>query len=173
RGLLPTDMLAATHRRKRDDAGADRHHDRSADDLRQYGMRRTAQLTENENPPQQSPQLVRVREWNPACNPRVLDGILLKQISDDPHETARQEPEENVTRTRQLRPERTGAPGISESEHRHHSQLTDGEEGDEREGAHPGEIGFAIRYVHRSPQHTGGQCGGDTASCITRWHLRR
>src|SRR5882672_12684984 len=103
-------------------------------------MRCATQLTENENPPQQSPQLIRVRQRYSASDPRVLDGVLLEQISNDPHETARKKPEENVAGARQLRPERTRPAGIRERERRHHSQLSNSEERDEGERAHSGEI---------------------------------
>src|ERR1700686_3826263 len=102
-----------------------------------------AQLAKYEDSPQQSPQLIRVREGNSSRDPRVLDGVLLKQISDDPEKTAGQEPEKNVTSTRQLRPQRTHAAGIRECERRHHSHLSNGEERDEGERALPGEIGLA------------------------------
>src|SRR6266699_809649 len=135
-------------------------------------MRRAAQLTEHENPPQQSPQLVRVRERNPARDPRILDGVLLEQISNDPYETARQKPEENVTSARQLRPERTRPTGVRECERRHHPELSDSEKSDEGERAHSGEIGFAIGDVHRPPQHAGTQRGGNSTSRIVRRYLR-
>ena len=53
------------------------------------------QFVEDENAPQQSPELIGVGERNAAADANILSGVLLEEISEDPNEAAEHEPEEN------------------------------------------------------------------------------
>jgi len=54
------------------------------------------QFTEDKSAPCQSPKLVGVGQRNGSADAQVLGGELLKEIADDPGETAEKEPEEQV-----------------------------------------------------------------------------
>ena len=111
------------------------------------------QLAKNENPPEQSPELIRIGKRNAAADTDVLRGLLLKQIADYPDESAEDQPEDDTARAEQFVPKRCDA-GIADCQRSHHSQFTDGKKGDEREWVHPRQIGFAIRNVHGAPENS-------------------
>src|SRR5262249_3155022 len=50
--------------------------------------------------------------------------------------------------------------------------FAEGEEGNERERVHAGEIGFAIGNVHRAPQHARAERGPNAAEPVARGALR-
>src|SRR5207249_8858215 len=56
----------------------------------------------------------------------------------------------------------------AQGERRHHAELPDREERDERERMHPGEVCLTVGDVHRAPEGAGGECGGDADRKSTR-----
>ena len=58
--------------------------------------------------------------------------------------------------------ERDGAATVCEGESEHHAEFADGEEGDEGERIHAGQVGFAVGDVHGAPEGASAKCGEDS-----------
>src|SRR5262245_7151846 len=95
-GLAPTCMLTTCHRRKRNCPCARRHQKRATDNFCRMSRGCAVQLAEHESSPKESPQLVCIRQRNPAADAQIFRGILLEKITDDPYESAKHQPEKNV-----------------------------------------------------------------------------
>ena len=122
-----------------------------------------AQFSEDENAPEQSPQLIGVGEGNAAADADVFCCVLLEEIADDPDEAAEHEPEEDRLGEGEFLRESGGAATVGDGESEHHTEFADGEESDEGERVHSGEIGFAIGDVHGAPENASGESGEDSA----------
>ena len=61
--------------------------------MRGVGVR---QFAEHQRAPRQSPELIGVGERNAAADAEVLGRELLKDVADDPHESAQEQPEQHV-----------------------------------------------------------------------------
>ena len=125
------------------------------------------QLTEHEQSPREPPELVRVRQGNAAADADVLGGVLLEQIPDHPHEPAEQQPEQHVARAGELGGERAQAAAVGERERGHHPDFPHRKKCDEGERVHAGEVGLAIRDVHRAPQGSRREGGSDATGGVT------
>ena len=128
------------------------------------------QFAENKHAPEQAPELIGIRKGNAAANADVFGGVLLEEIADDPDEAAEHEPEDDAARGRELR-EKSLCTKRAEGERGHHAEFTDGEERDEAEGIHAGEIGFAVRDVHRAPENACAERGEDAVHGIDAWRV--
>ncbi len=154
-------MLGVTGGGERHRGGADRHDERPRDYQRQ-GNATAAELAEDERAPEEPPELVGVGEGNAAADADVLGGVLLEEVADDPDEPAEHEPEEHAAGGGEL----VGGGGCTvdgERDDAHAGELTHGEEGDEGERRHAGEVRLAIGDVHRAPERAGTQCRDDAA----------
>ena len=69
-------------------------------------------------------------------------------------------------------PERYRAP-VRHRQHGHGRELPDREKCDERKRIHAGQVGFAVGDVHRSPQNSCAQSGGDPERGLSRRGLMR
>jgi len=107
--------------------------------------------------PHSTPELIRVGERNATADADVLGGKLLEQVAYDPVEAAQHQPEQHGARASQFMPECRRAP-IPDGQHGHGCQFADGEERDEREWVHAGQIRFAAGNVHGSPKDAGTEC---------------
>src|SRR5260370_33477664 len=125
-------------------------------------MATAVQFTEYENAPEKSPELICVGERNAAADADIFRGVLLKEIADDPDESAEHKPEENVARALQFAQKRRHAE-IADGERGHHPQFAKGEKGNERKRIHAGEIGLAVGDVHCAPEDAGAERGPDSA----------
>src|SRR6267378_1419719 len=152
RGLLPLRLFPTGCGRKSDGPHSQHHEERAPDNLPVEGSAAAVQLAKNENPPKQSPELVGVGKRNAAADADILRGVLLKEISDHPDETAEHQPKKNISCARQFAPQR-GQPEIADRERRHHSQFAEGEKRYERERIHAGQVGLTVRNVHRAPKN--------------------
>ena len=73
-----------------------------------------AQFSEDQNAPEQAPQLIGVGERNAAADADVFCGVLLEEIANDPDETAEHEPEEDGLGEFELMEEGVGAAAVDE-----------------------------------------------------------
>src|SRR5467141_3112100 len=129
------------------------------------------QLAKDENSPEQSPELVGIRERDSAADAHILRGVLLKEISDDPDEATEHQPEKNVSRAHQFAPQR-GESEITDRERRHHTQFAEGEKRDERKRVHSRQVGLAVRNVHRAPKNARAECRPNAAHRMRRGSFR-
>src|SRR5215472_6807567 len=129
------------------------------------------QFAKNENAPEQSPELIGIGERDAAADADVFCGVLLKEIADDPDESAEDEPEDDAARAVEFLPERSPA-GVADGERGHHAEFAEGEKSDEGERVHSGEIGFAIRNVHRAPKNARAERGPNATKRVARGALR-
>ncbi len=102
-GILPGGMFALGRRGERDRNCAEGHEDRASCDLHVDGLACAAQFMKDEDAPQQSPELVGVRERNASADADIFCGVLLEQISEDPDEAAQHQPEQNGSARRRVR----------------------------------------------------------------------
>ncbi len=79
-----------------DGEGAEDHDEGAADDEQAVGRVGVGQLAEDESAPRESPELVGIGERNAAADAEILGCVLLKDVADDPDESAEEEPEEHV-----------------------------------------------------------------------------
>ena len=122
------------------------------------------QFAEDQRAPRESPHLVGVGERNAAADAEILGGELLKEIADDPHESAKEKPEEQVASLAGVEDRGLGSSVECEDQRDHGSQFADGEHSDERERIHPADVGLAIRDIHGSPEQAGTNGSKDAAN---------
>src|SRR5262249_38804040 len=123
RRLLPFLLLSAGSRRKSYGRDPSHHQKRPADDLRVDRPTPSSQLPENQDSPQQSPKLVRIRQGNAAADPDILRRVLLKQVSNNPDKSTQHQPEQHipcVVKLAHKRPESL----IANRQSTHHSDFT-------------------------------------------------
>src|SRR6266851_6168464 len=114
-------------------------------------MAAAMKFTENQHAPEKPPELIGVGERDAAADANIFRGVLLEEITNDPNEAAKHEPEEHVARALQFAQERRHSE-IAAGERRHHAEFAEREKRDEGKRIHAGEIGFAVGDVHRAPE---------------------
>ncbi len=60
----------------------------------------------DQNAPQESPELIGVRERNAPADADIFRGVLLKEIADDPDEASEHQPEKDGASAAEFMPER-------------------------------------------------------------------
>src|SRR5215469_13701959 len=168
----PGRVLARGGGRQRNGDRPERHHQRPSGDLGVGQAARTLEFMKDQDSPDKSPKLVGVRERNAAANADILGGVLLEQVSDDPHEPAEHQPEQDWTRTDKLVSEPGRAP-VTDRQQQHGHELAQGEEGDERERVHAGQVSLAVGDVHRPPENAGAQRRQDSQGGFAGRRLMR
>src|SRR5437667_5181597 len=114
------------------------------------------QFAKDTNTPEQAPELIGIGNRNAAADADIFGGVLLEEIADHPDKAAEHQPEDHAASAEQFPPKR-GQAGIANGKRGHHAHFAKGEEGYETEWIHSGQIGLAIRNVHRSPEEAGAE----------------
>src|SRR5437773_1531033 len=114
------------------------------------------QFAKDKNTPEQTPELIGIGKRNAAADPDIFCGVLLEEIADHPDKAAEHQPEDHAASAEQFLPKR-GQAGIVNGQRGHHAHFAEGEESYEGERIHSGQIGLAIRNVHRSPENAGAE----------------
>src|SRR5215472_536704 len=135
------------------------------------GRTATVQFAKNKNAPEQTPELIGIGKRNAAADADIFSGVLLEEIADHPDEATEHQPENHSASAQQFLPER-GQAGIANGKRGHHAHFTEGEERNETEWIHSGQIGLAIGNVHRSPQDAGAERGPNAAQRMSSRALR-
>src|SRR5580704_448643 len=150
--LFPPLSFRARRRRKRDRSYPQHHQQRPTHHLPVGRSPASMQLPENQNAPKQSPNLIRIRQRNPAANPHILRRILLKQIPNHPNKSPQHQPKQNLPRTHKLTPQPRG-PGKADRQSPHHPHFSKRKKCHKRQRIHPRQISLPIRDIHRPPQN--------------------
>src|SRR5437016_3361293 len=102
--LFPSGLLLTSSRRKRNGTDSQHHEQSAADDFQVDGKAPAVQFSENKNPPQQAPQLIRIGKRNAAADAHVFCSILLEDVANHPDEAAKHQPENDAARAEQFLP---------------------------------------------------------------------
>src|SRR5256885_16263366 len=76
----------------------------TADDFQVDGGTPAVQLSENKNPPQQAPELIRIGKRDAPADSHVLCGILLEDVANHPDKATDHQPENDAAGAHQFLP---------------------------------------------------------------------
>src|SRR5579884_4172386 len=98
------------------------------------------QFSKDERAPCEAPELVRIRERNSTPDADVFRRILLKQVADDPAESAKKDPKDHMPRCTQFSMKLRNTSAKRDCHQRHGPQLANGENGHEGQRIHSADI---------------------------------